>query len=71
VRHDDRAGHYVRPSLMQTHETRKTPLVALPGQTYELPFLIRNTCRGGQSLKGCRAGVWIGVANRAGGSCQP
>jgi hypothetical protein len=63
VRHDDRARYYVRPSLVQTHETRKTPLVALPGQTYELPFLIRNTCRGGQSLKGCAARLRIGVLN--------
>jgi hypothetical protein len=40
VRHDDRPRYYVRPSLVQTHEARKTPLVALSGQTYELPFLI-------------------------------
>jgi hypothetical protein len=43
MRHDDRAGHYVCPPLVQPHETRETPLVPLPGQTYELSLLIRNT----------------------------
>lgn len=43
MRHDDRARHYVGPPLVQTHEPGETPLVPLPGQTYELSLLIRNT----------------------------
>jgi hypothetical protein len=43
VRQDDRAGDYVCPPLVHTHETSETALVPLPGQTYELSLLIRNT----------------------------
>jgi hypothetical protein len=53
MRQDDRSRHYVRAALMQSHKTRKTPFVALSGQTYELSLFIRNTSWGGQSLKGC------------------
>jgi hypothetical protein len=53
VGHDDRTGHDVRPPLVQPDETSETPLVAPPGQTYELSLLIRNTAGGGQSLRGC------------------
>jgi hypothetical protein len=52
MRHDDRTGHYVCPPLVQPHETRETPLVSLPGQTYELSLLIRNTYGYGQPLRG-------------------
>lgn len=44
VRVDDRARYHVRPPLVQTHEPGKTPLIPLPGETYELSLLIRNTC---------------------------
>ncbi len=37
---------------MQAYEPGKTPLVALPGQTYELSLLIRNTYRCVQLLRG-------------------
>lgn len=43
VRHDYRARHYVRAPLVKTDESGKAPFVAIPGQTYELSFLIRNT----------------------------
>ena len=52
VRHDYRACYYVRAPLVKTHETRKTPLVPIPGQTYELSFLIRNTCGWVRLLRG-------------------
>ena len=52
VRHDDRARHYVRAPLVKTYEPGETPLVSIPGQTYELPFLIRNTCGWIQLLRG-------------------
>jgi hypothetical protein len=52
VRHDDRACHYVRASLMKTYEPGKTPLVPLLGQTYELSLLIRNTYGCVQLLRG-------------------
>jgi hypothetical protein len=43
MRHDNRASYYVRAPLVETHETGKAPFVPIPGQTYELSFLIRNT----------------------------
>jgi hypothetical protein len=43
VRHHYRACHYVRAPLVKTHEAGKAPFVPVPGQTYELSFLIRNT----------------------------
>jgi hypothetical protein len=43
VSHHDRPRHNVRAPLMQTHQTGEPALVPLPGETYELPFLIRNT----------------------------
>jgi hypothetical protein len=52
VRHDDRARHYVRAPLVKTYEPGETPLVSIPGQTYELPFLIRNTWGWIQLLRG-------------------
>jgi hypothetical protein len=52
MRHDDRARHYVRAPLMKTYESGKTPLVPLPGQTYELSLLIRNTYGCVQLLRG-------------------
>jgi hypothetical protein len=51
MRQDDRACHCVGPPLMQTHEPGKPPFVPLPGQTYELSLLIRNTCGCGQLLR--------------------
>ena len=44
VRVDDRARHHIRPPLVETYETGETPLIPLPGETYELSLLIRNTC---------------------------
>jgi hypothetical protein len=41
--HDDRSRHYIRTALVQSHEPAETPVVALPGQTYELSLFIRNT----------------------------
>ena len=41
---------------MQSHKTGKAPLVSLPGKTYELSFLIRNTDWCGQALK-----AWVTV----------
>jgi hypothetical protein len=52
VRHDDRACYYVRAPLMKTYEAGKTPLVPVPGQTYELSLLIRNTYGCVQLLRG-------------------
>jgi hypothetical protein len=52
VRHDDRACHYIRAPLMKTHEPGKAPFVPIPGQTYELSFLIRNTYGWVRLLKG-------------------
>jgi len=52
VGHDDRSRHYVRAALVQSHEPGETPLVTLPGQTYELSLLIRNTEGYGQLLRG-------------------
>jgi hypothetical protein len=40
---DDRSRHYIRTALVQSYEPGETPLVTLPGQTYELSLLIRNT----------------------------
>jgi hypothetical protein len=56
MRHDDRTGHDVCPPLVQPHETRETSLVPLPGQTYELSLLIRNTYGCGQPLRGLMDG---------------
>jgi len=52
VRHDDRARHNVGAPLVKTHEPGESPLVPIPGQTYELPFLIRNTWGRVQLLRG-------------------
>ena len=52
MRHDDRPRHHICTALVQTHEPGKTPLVTLPGQTYELSLLIRNTQGCGQLLRG-------------------
>ena len=52
MRQNDRPRHYVRTSLVQTHEAGKTPLVSLLGETYELSFLVRNTYGWGQLLTG-------------------
>jgi hypothetical protein len=60
VRHDDRACHYVRAPLMKTHEPGKTPLVPIPGKTYELSFLIRNTYGWVRLLRGWQY-RWVGV----------
>lgn len=52
VRHDNRACYHVRAPLVKTHETGKTPFVPIPGKTYELSFLIRNTCGWVRLLRG-------------------
>ena len=40
---NDRARHCIRPTLMQSNQPGKTPIVASPGKADELSFLIRNT----------------------------
>jgi len=45
VRQYDRACYRVRPSLMQSNQSGKTPVVARLGKANELPFFIRNTNR--------------------------
>jgi hypothetical protein len=52
VRHYDRSGHYIRAPLMKTYEPGEAPFIPLPGETYELPFLIRNTYGGVGLLRG-------------------
>ncbi len=52
VRHHDRSGHYIRAPLMKTYEPGEAPFIPLPGETYELPFLIRNTYGGVGLLRG-------------------
>ena len=52
VGQDDRPRDYVRAPLVQAHEARETPLIPLLGETYELPFLVRNTYGCGQLLTG-------------------
>jgi hypothetical protein len=51
VRHYDRPRHYIRAPLMKTYEPGEAPFVPLPGETYELPFLIRNTYGGVRLLR--------------------
>jgi hypothetical protein len=51
VRHYDRPRHYIRAPLMKTYEPGEAPFVSLPCETYELPFLIRNTYGGVRLLR--------------------
>jgi hypothetical protein len=52
VRHYDRPGHHIRAPLMKTYEPGEAPFVPLPGESYEFPFLIRNTYGGVRLLRG-------------------
>ena len=52
MRHYDRPGNEIRPSLMQMHEAGEAPFIPCLGQTNEPSLLIRNTHRCGQSLTG-------------------
>jgi hypothetical protein len=67
VSQNDRTRYRVRPSLMQSNQSRKTPIVSRLGKTNELLLLVRNTddrvgLLGGQTVSGALVVSYLGLA---------